>query len=75
MHTRRLPSGEICHHHGDYSLVQFMVPRTRVRTDGGYYEVEIPIEDIRCLVADQIRSKRISELEQTEDDDILNRLV
>lgn len=37
----------------------------------GYWSVRVPYDDIKMLVANQVRNQRISALEDAEDDEIL----
>lgn len=68
MQTLDLPSGDVALHHGDFSGEVIIRRVERL-------EVRIPMIDLRAVVAAQIRTERISALEQMSDDDILQTLL
>lgn len=74
MHTHKA-GDTIFHHNGDFSgdvkIVLYTEPKeSPVPAEDGrrWWEVEVPFEDLRSLVAEYVRGRRIELLEQASDD-------
>jgi hypothetical protein len=75
-HTTTTDAGITFHHNGDYSgdvslrLSEDQVEQGQFKNET-YYEIEIPFDAMKELVANYVRSEKISKLEQAEDNEIL----
>jgi hypothetical protein len=76
MHTTKANLGSTFIHNGDYSgdLI-ISVPADKVKEvpdpTGAWVHINLPFEDIKQLVADYVRERTITALEQANDDDVL----
>ena len=71
MHTTQLGDNIVAHHNGDFSGDVIFSGQFSVEDDIGGATVTIPFSCIETLVAEHIRSERISELEQMTTPDLL----
>lgn len=80
MHTTKTDNF-VWHHNGDFSDdVHLIIPddksiieRTTVLGGANYYEVRIPFEDLKSLVAEYIRYKFTEALENATNDELILR--
>jgi hypothetical protein len=65
------------HHNGDYSGDVLIVVQAHkvahyesTSHTSEHYEIEIPFNDLKMLVAEYVRGEKVDRLEQAEDDEV-----